>query len=310
MKLTFPHMGNMYIPVKVLLDTIGLQYIIPPLCNKNTLESGSVHSPEFMCLPFKTMLGDFLYALNKGADVILCGASCGQCRQGYYGELHNEILKDMGYKYEYIDINLSNMSFEDFYKKFSPFIKDVKKSTLIKGLIFAAKILFSSEKLFNLANYTRCREIEKGEVDLILKQFYDELPKTNDYNEVSKLISSSVKNIKAIDKDPHKKLLKIAIIGEIFTICEPFTNLDIEKRLGYLGVEVVNTMSVGLWVKEHGLRNILPLKSKNSPHMIAQDFIHTADIGGHGIDTVGNAIFYSKKKIRRNNPHLSVYMYA
>jgi predicted nucleotide-binding protein (sugar kinase/HSP70/actin superfamily) len=89
MKLTFPHMGNMYIPIKVLLDSIELPYVIPPLCNKNTMESGQLYSPEFMCLPFKTMLGDFLYALNKGADVILCGSSCGQCRQGYYGELLN-----------------------------------------------------------------------------------------------------------------------------------------------------------------------------------------------------------------------------
>ena len=68
MKITFPHVGNMYVPIKALLETIGIDYVMPPLCNIRTLECGSVHSPEFICLPFKIILGDFIHGIQNGAD--------------------------------------------------------------------------------------------------------------------------------------------------------------------------------------------------------------------------------------------------
>ena len=35
----------------------------------------------------------------------------------------------------------------------------------------------------------------------------------------------------------NKKPIKIGIVGEIYTVLEPFANLNIEKQLGDLGVE-------------------------------------------------------------------------
>lgn len=86
MKITFPHMGNMYVPIMVLLETVGIDYILPPYCTKEPLELGFKHSPEFACLPFKTILGDFIYGVENGADYILFGGGRGQCRLGYYGD--------------------------------------------------------------------------------------------------------------------------------------------------------------------------------------------------------------------------------
>ena len=39
--------------------------------------------------------------------------------------------------------------------------------------------------------------------------------------------------------------------GEIYTVLEPFVNLDVEERLGHLGVEVYRTISLVDWVKNH-----------------------------------------------------------
>ena len=38
MKVTFPHMGNIYVLVKTLFDEMGIEYVIPPMFNKRTLE--------------------------------------------------------------------------------------------------------------------------------------------------------------------------------------------------------------------------------------------------------------------------------
>ena len=50
MKLSFPHIGNAYIPVKGLLDDLQVNYIIPPFNNKKSLELGTKYSPEMACL--------------------------------------------------------------------------------------------------------------------------------------------------------------------------------------------------------------------------------------------------------------------
>jgi len=71
MKITFPHMGDTYIPVKVLLETAGIDYVMPPVSDRSLLEQGILHSPEFACLPFKTIMGDFIYGIEHGADWIL-----------------------------------------------------------------------------------------------------------------------------------------------------------------------------------------------------------------------------------------------
>ena len=64
MKITFPHMGDAYIPVKILLDCAGIEYVMPPVSGKGLLEQGTLHSPEFACLPFKTIMGTLYTASN------------------------------------------------------------------------------------------------------------------------------------------------------------------------------------------------------------------------------------------------------
>jgi len=40
MKITFPHMGDTYIPVKVLLETAGIDYVMPPVSDRSLLDRG------------------------------------------------------------------------------------------------------------------------------------------------------------------------------------------------------------------------------------------------------------------------------
>jgi len=51
MRLTFPHMGNMYIPLTAILQPLGVEVVVPPPSSKRTLTLGSKYGPEFACLP-------------------------------------------------------------------------------------------------------------------------------------------------------------------------------------------------------------------------------------------------------------------
>ena len=88
MKITAAHLGNAYLAAKALFDGLGIDYIMPPLSNKIALEIGSLHSPEEICLPFKIMIGNYIQAIEKGADTVILPGSCGPCRFGEYCEMH------------------------------------------------------------------------------------------------------------------------------------------------------------------------------------------------------------------------------
>ena len=55
LKITFPHMGNAHIAIKALLAGLKLEVIPPPPITKRTMELGIKHSPEFACLPLKSV---------------------------------------------------------------------------------------------------------------------------------------------------------------------------------------------------------------------------------------------------------------
>ena len=46
-------------------------------------------------MPFKYTLGCFIEALDRGAEVIVQAG--GGCRLGFYGEVQEAILRDLGY---------------------------------------------------------------------------------------------------------------------------------------------------------------------------------------------------------------------
>ena len=295
MKITFPHMGNMYVPIKVLLDTVGISYVIPPYGLKSTMEKGIIHSPEFACLPFKSVLGDFIYGLEHGADFILFGGGCGQCRFGYYGDLHNEILKNLDYKMDFVNLELNNMNTKNILNGIKPLTSGKRTIDIIKALAYAIKTVYMVDSLTALSRHIRCREMTKGQTDRIISQFHSKAQKAFGYKNIAKLINSTKKALKQVPLDKNYKPIKVSIVGEIYIGAHPLLNFELEKKLGNLGVEVQNSLSVSHWITEHFVKKMIPLKLKDRSIQAGNEFIKTNDIGGHGIQTIGNSILSAKK---------------
>ena len=96
-------MGNYYIPAKYLLSHIvDADIIIPPFITAKTIELGSKYSPDFVCTPFKYTLGTMIESLEQGASILIQFG--GGCRYGYYSELQEQILKELGYKFELLNL--------------------------------------------------------------------------------------------------------------------------------------------------------------------------------------------------------------
>src|SRR5690554_4767348 len=102
-RVTFPELGNYRVPLAVLFrEGLEAEYIVPPPLTNRTLELGSRHSPDFVCAPFKYCLGNYIEAIEAGANTLL--QVKGDCRLGYYGELHEQILRDLGYDIKFVNL--------------------------------------------------------------------------------------------------------------------------------------------------------------------------------------------------------------
>ena len=64
-KISFPHIGNYYIPIRYIIEKItNGEVILPPINNRETIELGEKYSPNTICMPFKYNLGNYINALN------------------------------------------------------------------------------------------------------------------------------------------------------------------------------------------------------------------------------------------------------
>lgn len=295
MKVTFPHMGNMYVPIKVLLDTAGIDYVVPPYCTKETYELGMRHSPEFACLPFKTILGDFIYGLENGANFILFGGGRGQCRLGYYGDLQDEILKSLKYDVEFVCLDLTNLTVKELLTRIKPLTEGKSFFRILKGIILGVRTVFMIDKLNEMTRYTRCREVKKGETDRIISRFHEMAQKASGFKNIRRLIRSAQASLKKVPIDKEMTPIRVSIVGEMYVAAHPNINLDLEKKLGSLGVDIQNNLSISHWITDHFIKKMLPVKLKNKPHEAGKEYMRTEDVGGHGIHTIGCSILSAKK---------------
>jgi predicted nucleotide-binding protein (sugar kinase/HSP70/actin superfamily) len=94
-KVTIPWMGNEYLKLLARsLTTLGIHVQLPPLTTDKTIQIGVRHTAEMVCFPLKPTLGNFVEALDNGADTLLMYDTRGQCRFRHYWKsksLHCEV---------------------------------------------------------------------------------------------------------------------------------------------------------------------------------------------------------------------------
>lgn len=288
MTVTVPHYGNTFIGLKVLFNGLGIQYIIPPPTNKKTLELGIENSPEDICQPFKLMLGNYIQSIELGADTIILIATNGPCKFGEYAALQERLLKKAGYTAEFIVFNTQS-SKKDLWKSIKKIGKHstcnrLKKIWAISNGIKALLLMdYIETKLRYLAGY----ENHKGTCKHLLHQCYKEVNENSSPKDTLSILKKYKKKARKISVDPYKKPIKIAIIGEIYTISEPFSSKYIEDQLMDVGICVSRSLRPSWWLKDTLLK---PLKINSlTLRRAAKAYIYNC-AGGYTKETVGKAI--------------------
>lgn len=295
MKIMAPHLGNTYLVAKAVFDMLGIDYIIPEFNSKKSLEIGSRYSPEDMCLPFKLMMGNYIQGIEKGADTIIITGSCGPCRYGEYCELQMSILKKIGHNLNFIVFDKpSDIGINELLRRISFISSNSTKTTLEKlnALRIGYKVLNLIDKIEAKAHYLAGYEKNKHECKYLLNKCKIDAVNSSTSEEMLRILNYYNKKLDSIEICKDKTPLKIAIIGEIYTIIEPFSNLYIEDKLMEYGVSTKRRLTPSWWAK-NSLMSVVNLNSIDI-RRASKEYLPLY-IGGHGRECIGEAVMATKE---------------
>lgn len=257
-KIAFPMLSDYEVAIKYLFSHITNSEIITPSnITVNTIELGNKYSPEFVCTPFKYTMGSLIESINNGADTLI--QIGGGCRYGYYYKLQEQILRDLNY-----DVKLYNLvtaGKTNIKKLYKTILKIEPKLNIFKSIYYLLITVRMVKYMDKIDNYIR-RNIGFGEYDEFInlkKKMLNSFSKTkNNMNLTFKYLKYK-KAFKKLKIDKPKKHLKVGIIGELYTIMEPFSNYFLERELAKFNIEIKRFTNVDylLFTKKKLLRKAL-----------------------------------------------------
>ena len=295
MRLTVPHMGLLSTAYTRVLRQHGVDMQPPPAATVRTLNLGVKHSPEFACLPFKINLGNMIEALDNGADAILMPGGYGPCRFGYYGIIQEQILRELGYRF--------SMSTTDNPDRLADMIDTIRDISHIKNKYDGYRVFFlilmrmaALDRATALYHYYKPREVNREDTDTVLRQAVRMIDLADSYTRLFRTMPEIKKMFRAIPIDKTLNPVTVGVLGEIFVVIEPFANLDIEKRLGEMRVEVRRGVWLSDWLNDRF--RFRPFRRNQTAYAkkLAQGYLDYP-AGGESIETVGKTLLFQKKGV-------------
>lgn len=294
MKVTFPHMGNMHVVLKTVFNGLKIETVPPPPITKRTLELGMKYSPEFACMPMKINVGNFIEALELGADTIVMGGGWGPCRFGFYAQVERDILKDLDFDFHMVILEAPDSRINELFKQVKSLGKNVSLLQAIKALKFGWDKLNALEVVEKQFEYCLPRVTEKVRAEKIYQRAIAAIDLADTKEQCYKSAYEGAGAMQALPID-NPTPLKIGLVGEIYTILEPAANYEIIRLLGHMGVEVQRSIYLSDWINDHLLGGHIKKTDHKSVIASAQPYLNYW-VGGHGQETVGNTVGFARQK--------------
>jgi predicted nucleotide-binding protein (sugar kinase/HSP70/actin superfamily) len=170
--------------------------------------------------------------------------------------------------------------------------------SIIAALRLAWVKMSAVEELERRCYQLRPRVHDPIELDRLLNQGVSKIDKADGFAGTRQALTDSYRRLNELPvKDLAHRPLRVGLVGEIYTVLEPFANLEVGKTLGELGVEVEQSIYLTEWLGTNLFLTAIGLSSRHD-----REVRRTADpylghfIGGHGQETVGQTILYAKQR--------------
>jgi len=292
MKVTYPHMGYLTIPVRKLLTSLGLDVIEAPPVTNRTIEIGARYAPEGVCLPYKVNLGNFIESLELGADTILTVCGPGKCRLGFYHAVHKIALARQR-PVQIFSINVDHL-FSDIYKFLQAVVPQANKFTIIKQILLTIHALRALDAINNAKNHFGALSSSPGQIINLANAGIQKLANCNTISEINGIRDQTIELIKATCDYTRPHPRKVCLIGEFFLLMEPRVNHMIEDRLLAHGLAVTRFVNTGDWVFSRTLLEMLGLYNEEKAGLRQAAPYLNYHVGGEGLKSVGSALWCAR----------------
>ncbi len=289
MKVTFPHMGTAYIPFRALIEGLGHEVIVAPACTQRTLSLGTRYAPESACLPLKINIGNYLEAAELGAEAIVMAGGIGPCRFGFYAYVQQEILRDIGCDMEMIILEPPASGWRPLLARLKYLTQGVSAAQITRTLRLTWAKLVACDRLEQLSLTVRAYEIRKGSTTKALQQAYREVDRADSVDMVRRALEEGIANLQSVPQDRQRSVLAIGVVGEIYTILEPFVNFRLEEQLGEMGVVVRRKIWLSDWIFHHLVLSAFRKQREAQLVSLARPYLQHF-VGGHGLESVAHTV--------------------
>jgi predicted nucleotide-binding protein (sugar kinase/HSP70/actin superfamily) len=216
----------------------------------------------------------------------------GPCRFGYYAVIQELILKRLGFSFR--------MARADDPDSLNNMVTTIKEISGIQSKREAYRLFFFILEKLAVIDWAQQKylaikplEREKGKTDQVLKEAIGLIDRCLTYPRLLRIWLKVRRSFSGISKD-RRELLQVGLVGEIFMLLEPFTNMHIEEKLTKMGVKLSKSVWLSDWLNDRFRfkpfrRNQFQLAWKWArPYM---EF----PAGGESIKTVGKSLDYARK---------------
>ena len=294
MPVSFPHIGSFtYVMESIIKEMNRNDILLPSKPTNKTKLLGASHSPEFICTPFKMLLGSLIEVLDRGATELIEPGFVAFCRFGYYFPVHKLILEDLGFEFEFINMN---------YEKPIDILKAIKEYGNNLNYISAIRALqigWVKNRFIDVVDKLLCRyraiELTKGTTKHLADKMYRLIVETRGLKDIKRL-GKNIPDIfaKEIEIDRSMNPLKVGLVGELYAVLEPAINLDVMRRLNELGVIVYSPISFTRWIDVGEKLNLFKKQHHKIAIKKAKPYVEFR-LGGETQESIGSSIMFKEK---------------
>ncbi|MBA7668695.1 hypothetical protein ES703_76810 [subsurface metagenome] len=108
MVLGLPRLGIYSRIIKSFFEDLGCQVIQPGKVSPEIINPGVMNSSDMICYPYKVTLGQEIWCLEHGATDLIMFSTHGRCRFKHYGQLQEQTLRNLGYKFTMHTLSAKN----------------------------------------------------------------------------------------------------------------------------------------------------------------------------------------------------------
>ena len=243
-KVSFFHFRNYEPAFKYFTEQVlDADFVPTPTPTRATIKRGEEMSADYVCTPFKHIIGDYAAALEQGADVLV--QVTGFCR--LYGELQEMILRDAGYT----DFQMLNFSYvaSGKMRDYIAYCKKVVNPNLsvahgVKNLLGAYRMVEHIDAFRDRYLANAGFEVEPGSFQRVRKEFISSMNAAKTNSDIEDGFRRSMDALDALATKKPADPVRVGIVGEYYTAQDPTSCLNLEQKLLDMGVELSNAMSI------------------------------------------------------------------